>query len=237
MQTWFQKVKRIVFAIYLFAIHAVVIYFVGDLLLRKYTSITPVDNSSVAAPTEVRAVPTPLPVPQYFGDTTNTNTNVNAISNAQPSYEAANSPGLIIPVVGVRPDQLIDTFTSARSEGRTHDAIDIMASSGTPVIAATDGEIVNCFDSERGGITIYQLTSDRKFILYYGHLQRRADGISVGTRVQKGTTIGFVGDTGNAGPGNYHLHFSIAIVTDPKRFSSGTYINPYPLLKNGEYPQ
>ena len=74
-------------------------------------------------------------------------------------------------------------------------------------------------------------------MLYYAHLQKRADGIAPGMTVKRGTTIGFVGDTGNAGPGNFHLHFSVAIVTDPKRFWSGTYLNPYPILKSGQYPQ
>ena len=105
------------------------------------------------------------------------------------------------------------------------------------MIAAADGEIAKFFDSQRGGITIYQLTDDKKFMLYYAHLQRRADEITVGTRVKKGATIGYVGDTGNAGLGNYHLHFSIAIVNDPKRFYQGTHINPFPLLKTGTYPQ
>jgi murein DD-endopeptidase MepM/ murein hydrolase activator NlpD len=112
-----------------------------------------------------------------------------------------------------------------------------MAPVGTPVVAATDGEIMRFFDSERGGITIYQMTNDRKFILYYAHLQRRATEITVGMNVRQGTTIGFVGDTGNAGVGNYHLHFSIARITDPKKFWTGVYLNPYPLLKAGSYPE
>jgi peptidoglycan LD-endopeptidase LytH len=138
---------------------------------------------------------------------------------------------LIVPVQGVRPDQLLDTFADARSEGRVHDAIDIPAASGTPVIAATDGQIVKLFQSERGGTTIYQLSNDQKLIFYYAHLQRYADGLSEGKFVRQGEVIGYVGDTGNAGAGNYHLHFSIAIATDPKRWWEGTNINPYPLLR------
>lgn len=191
----------------------------------------------MADPSEVKAVQTPLPVPEAFADPIDTNSNTNANLNSEPAPANPAAPGLIIPVAGVRPDQLIDTFSDSRSEGRFHDAIDIPAAAGTPVVAASDGEIVKFWDSERGGITVYQLTADRKYILYYAHLQRRADEISIGTRVQKGTTIGFVGDTGNAGTGNFHLHFSIAIVTDPKRFWSGTNINPYPVLKSGQLPQ
>lgn len=235
MGTAFQKVKRITFVIYLLALHLLLLYFIGERIVARYATIEPVETSAVNDPTERKPISTPLPVPESFADTIETN--VNSDSNAQSQSETVAPPGLIIPVVGVRPDQLIDTFTASRSEGSSHDAIDIAAPAGTPVVAAADGEIVKFFDSERGGITIYQLTADKRFMLYYAHLQKRAEGLSVGMTVRKGTTIGFVGDTGNAGAGNCHLHFSIAIVTDPKRFWSGTYINPYPLLKNGEYPR
>src|ERR1043166_7018644 len=138
---------------------------------------------------------------------------------------------LIIPVVGVKPEQLLDTFSDARSEGRVHDAIDIPAPGGTAVIAAADGQIVKLFQSERGGTTIYQSSVDRKLIYFYAHLQRYADGLVEGKFVKQGETIAYVGDTGNAGAGNFHLHFSIAVVADPKRYWEGTNINPYPLLK------
>ena len=161
-----------------------------------------------------------------------------------PSPQASESPGesilsgsfvgtlkLIIPVAGVKPEQLQDTFTDARSEGRVHDAIDIMAPAGTPVLAASDGEIVRLFQSERGGTTIYQLSPDKKLVFYYAHLQRYADGVVAGKFVRQGELIAYVGDTGNAGAGNYHLHFSIAVLADPKRYWEGKNINPYPLLR------
>jgi murein DD-endopeptidase MepM/ murein hydrolase activator NlpD len=131
----------------------------------------------------------------------------------------------------VRPDQLVDTFSDARSEGRHHDAIDIMAPAGTSVVAAADGEIIRLFQSERGGTTIYQLSTDKKFVFYYAHLQRYAEGLVVGKFAKQGEVIAYVGDTGNAGAGNFHLHFSISIVVDPKRYWEGTNINPYPLLR------
>ncbi|MEP6568737.1 MAG: M23 family metallopeptidase [Acidobacteriota bacterium] len=137
---------------------------------------------------------------------------------------------LTIPVAGVRPDQLLDTFTAARSEGRSHDAIDILAPAGTPVLAASDGEIIKLFQSDRGGTTIYQLSTNPKVMLYYAHLQRYAEGLTAGKFVKQGEVIAYVGDTGNAGAGNFHLHFSISIVADPKRYWEGTYINPYPSL-------
>jgi murein DD-endopeptidase MepM/ murein hydrolase activator NlpD len=164
-------------------------------------------------PTEL---PTPLP--------TVSPTPAEILFPSQPS-------GLIVPVQGVSRDQLSDTFTASRSEGRVHNAIDIMAPQGTPVIAVADGEIVKFHDSVPGGITIYQISSDGKYFFYYAHLQRRADGIAEKQFVPRGSTLGYVGDTGNAGPGNFHLHFAITKVADPKRFWEGENINPYPVLK------
>ena len=130
----------------------------------------------------------------------------------------------------MKSNQLLDTFADARSEGRLHDAIDIPAPQGTAVLATADGEIVKLFQSERGGTTIYQLSSDKKLVYYYAHLQRYADGLVVGKLVRQGEIIAYVGDTGNAGVGNFHLHFSISVIADPKRYWEGTNINPYPLL-------
>jgi murein DD-endopeptidase MepM/ murein hydrolase activator NlpD len=148
----------------------------------------------------------------------------------QPSF--VGRVELIIPVAGVKPEQLVDTFDAARSEGRIHDAIDIMAPAGTQVLAATDGKILKLFQSDRGGTTIYQLSTDEKTTYYYAHLQRYADNLTEGASVRQGDVIAYVGDTGNAGPGNYHLHFSISAVSDPKRYWEGTNINPYPLLRS-----
>jgi peptidoglycan LD-endopeptidase LytH len=145
--------------------------------------------------------------------------------------ETRSESHLTIPVAGVRPDQLIDTFDQARSEGRVHDAIDIPAPAGTPVLAASDGKILKLFQSERGGTTIYQLSPDEKTVFYYAHLERYADGLTEGSDVRQGDVIAYVGDTGNAGAGNYHLHFSIALLSDPKRYWEGSNINPYPLLR------
>jgi len=165
------------------------------------------------------AVGTPLPPPPPVSPTPS---NSNFFGTAS----------LIIPVAGIRPEQLLDTFDDARSEGRVHDAIDIPAAAETPVLAAAGGKIIKLFHSERGGTTIYQLSDDQKLIFYYAHLSHYADGLTEDQLVQQGQVIAYVGDTGNAGPGNYHLHFSIAIVSDPKRYWEGTNINPYPLLQN-----
>ena len=199
------------------------IYLLGERILTRYVTFENQPGASVSDPTEKTQIATPLPLPEAF------------IDQVQPTpslpQSTANDTALAIPVAGIRPEALIDTFASGRSEQRSHDAIDIPAPVGTPVVAAADGEIIKFFDSERGGITIYQTTADRRFVLYYAHLQRRADEIAVGTTVRKGTTIGYVGDTGNAGAGNYHLHFSIARILDPKRPWEGEFINPFPILR------
>jgi murein DD-endopeptidase MepM/ murein hydrolase activator NlpD len=147
-----------------------------------------------------------------------------------PAAPYVTSGRLLIPVAGVRPEQLRDTYNEARSEGRVHNAIDIPAPQGTPVVAAADGKIVKLFQSERGGTTIYQLGGDGKTVYYYAHLQRYADALAEGKIAHRGDTIAYVGDTGNAGAGNYHLHFGITIVDDPKHYWGGTDVNPYPLL-------
>jgi peptidoglycan LD-endopeptidase LytH len=152
-------------------------------------------------------------------------------NNSSTPTPLIQTSGLIIPVAGVRAEQLLDTFSGARGEGRVHDAIDIPAPKGTPVLAVANGKILRLFQSKPGGTTIYQLSSDEKFIYYYAHLDRYADGLGEGRIVSQGETIAYVGDTGNAGAGNYHLHFSIAMTSDPKRWWEGVNINPYPLLR------
>jgi len=150
---------------------------------------------------------------------------------AEGAHATSSAPAsLLIPVAGVRPEQLQDTYTQSRSEGRTHNAIDIMAARNTPVVAAADGTVIKLFQSERGGITLYQLGTDNRTVYYYAHLERYADGLAENRFMRRGQLLGYVGDSGNAGRDNCHLHFSIWLVTDPKHFWDGQNINPYPLL-------
>lgn len=151
------------------------------------------------------------------------------ISSDAHTAIAANA-SLLIPVAGIKPEQLQDTYTQSRSEGRTHNAIDIIAARNTPIVAAADGQIIKLFNSERGGITLYQLGTDNRTVYYYAHLERYADGITENRFARRGEIIGYVGDSGNAGRDNCHLHFSIWLVTDPKRYWDGENVNPYPLL-------
>jgi peptidoglycan LD-endopeptidase LytH len=146
--------------------------------------------------------------------------------------DAVMAPGasLAIPVRGVRPDQLRDSYADARDGGRTHHAIDIMAPEGTPVVAAGDGTILRLRQGGIGGITVYELAPDGHTLYYYAHLQRYAAGMREGTPVWRGQVIAYVGDTGNAGRGNYHLHFSVSRLTDARRWWEGENTNHYPLL-------
>ena len=139
--------------------------------------------------------------------------------------------GLALPVVGVKPTDLVDTFDAARSAGRRHDAIDIMAPEGTPVIAAADGTIEKLFFSHGGGcITIYERATDPKWQYYYAHLSAYAPGLAEGQQVKRGQVIARGGHTGDASASGPHLHFAINSMGPGQRWWQGTPINPYPLL-------
>lgn len=139
---------------------------------------------------------------------------------------------LLIPVQGVTADKLSDTFTQARAGGaRVHDAIDIIAPRGTPVIAAGAGTIERLFQSGDGGNTIYVRSKDRRTLHYYAHLDQYAPGLLEGDKVQRGEALGTVGSTGNANEAAPHLHFAIMqIAPEAEWYDEGAAINPYPLL-------
>ncbi|HEX8905645.1 MAG TPA: M23 family metallopeptidase [Longimicrobiaceae bacterium] len=151
----------------------------------------------------------------------------------RPDAYVAPGATLTIPVLGVRPEQLRDSYDSPRT-GHVHHAIDIMAPGGTPVVAAADGTILRLRTGGNGGITIYQVAPDGRTLYYYAHLQRYAAGVHEGMAVWRGQVLAYVGDTGNAGAGNYHLHFSVGWLTDPRRWWESENVNPYPLLA-GDY--
>jgi murein DD-endopeptidase MepM/ murein hydrolase activator NlpD len=140
--------------------------------------------------------------------------------------------GLAIPVAGVSVQQLVDTFTQARAGGsRVHDAIDIMAPTGTPVVAAAPGIVEKIFLSDGGGgKTVYVRSDDGLWSYYYAHLNDYAPGLKEGQRVSRGTRLGTVGFSGNANPAGPHLHFAINRMTPGEKWYDGTPVNPYPLL-------
>jgi murein DD-endopeptidase MepM/ murein hydrolase activator NlpD len=135
--------------------------------------------------------------------------------------------GLLIPVAGVLPQDLVDTYTQARAAGHVHDAIDIMAPRGTPVIAANDGTVVKLFTSVRGGLTVYQFAPQGKIVYYYAHLDRYAPGLAEGQQLHRGDPIGVVGSTGNASADAPHLHFEVGVLGAQQHWWQSTPIDPY----------
>jgi murein DD-endopeptidase MepM/ murein hydrolase activator NlpD len=153
-----------------------------------------------------------------------------AATSAMPVGAAPPAGHLMIPVRGVSPADLSDNFDQDRG-GRRHEAIDIMAPAGTPVIAAGAGTIERLFQSDAGGNTIYVRTVDRNALHYYAHLQGYAQGLKEGEAVRPGQPLGTVGSTGNADPAAPHLHFAVLrIAPSASWWESGAAIDPYPLL-------
>lgn len=146
--------------------------------------------------------------------------------------------GVAIPVLGLDADDLSDTYTQSRGGGsRVHNAIDIMAPHGTPVIAAAPGKVEKLFYSNGGGgITAYVRSPDSRWIFYYAHLDQYAPGLKEGQIVKQGDPIGTVGSTGNANPQGPHLHFAIHRMGPSEPWHEGTPINPYPVLAGTPAP-
>lgn len=216
--------RKILIVAYLLVLHVMAFLYVRGAVEREFGQAVNPAAAATAKAIQAQTILQQLAAPASSGmyDTMRRYTSL------------ATTPGqLMIPVAGIHKKDLQDTYTQSRSGGRVHNACDIMAPAGTPVIAAADGEIAKFFDSDQGGITIYQWRADKQQVYYYAHLQRRAAGIREGDYIQRGTVIGYVGDTGNAGARNFHLHFGISMPTAPGKYYAGTEINPYPLLMNG----
>ena len=134
---------------------------------------------------------------------------------------------LLVPVNGLKASSLHSTFGDPRSPTRAHEALDILAPRGTPVVAATDGKIVKLFTSARGGLTVYQFDAEERYCYYYAHLDSYATDLKEGSVVSRGQTLGYVGTTGNAPPGTPHLHFAINRLGPDKHWWEGEPIDPY----------
>jgi murein DD-endopeptidase MepM/ murein hydrolase activator NlpD len=154
-----------------------------------------------------------------------------------PSEQADGAPLLAkrrvgLPIANLELQDIHDTFDDARGGGeRRHEATDIMAPRGTPVLAAVDGIIKKLFTSVPGGLTIYQFDSQEQYCYYYAHLDRYATDAREGMLVKQGTVIGYVGSTGNADPAAPHLHFAIFELGPDKTWWKDTRpVDPYPIL-------
>jgi murein DD-endopeptidase MepM/ murein hydrolase activator NlpD len=141
--------------------------------------------------------------------------------------EALRAQAMVVPVAGLTPKDLVDSFDDKRGGSRQHNAIDIMAARNTPAIAATSGTIARLHNSVAGGLSIYQRDRSSRFVLMYGHLDSYRPGLKEGDSVRRGEIIGFVGSTGNANPLAPHLHFQIMRSENPGDWWRGTPINPF----------
>ena len=117
---------------------------------------------------------------------------------------------------------LTDTWGAARSQGRSHEGIDIFAKRGTPIQATTQGIVSKVGENTLGGRVVF-IIGPGGAGHYYAHLEDYAD-ISPNDWVNAGDIIGYVGDSGNAKGTPPHVHYGIYI--------NGSAVNPYPLLQN-----
>jgi murein DD-endopeptidase MepM/ murein hydrolase activator NlpD len=189
-----------------------------------------VEIAKNAAPSaSVSALPTPKELASDSLVATPAPNDSNAV-RPTPEELAQLASDLTIPVVGVEPKDLLDTFDEARGSHR-HNALDIPAPKGTPVISATPGRVLRLFTSQAGGLMVYTSDPTDRFVLLYGHLDHYVNGIADGMPLQKGDTIGYVGTTGNAPPNLPHLHFGIARTSNVTRWWTGIPVDPRPLLR------
>jgi peptidoglycan LD-endopeptidase LytH len=181
----------------------------------------PASPSSEAPPPTARAIAAPESQP-VLGDAERM-----VDENLSDDIRELRRKSLLIPVNGMKAASLHSTFGDPRGPTRAHEALDILAPRGTPVVAVTDGRVVKLFSSARGGLTVYQFDPEERFCYYYAHLDSYAPDLKEGDAVTRGQTIGFVGTTGNAPPGTPHLHFAINRLGADKRWWEGDPIDPY----------
>lgn len=151
---------------------------------------------------------------------------------AADATAVAHLGGMLFPVPGVDSTRLDDSFDAPRDGGvRKHNAIDIMATRGMPVLSVQDGRILRLSRSAKGGITLYATDLEEQFVYYYAHLDRYHPSVYAGRPLLRGDTLGYVGTTGNAPQGAPHLHFQVMHMPVDRKFWNGPAINPYPLLR------
>lgn len=180
-------------------------------------------SACAAVPAPAAGPPTPVPEPARLPDATA------GLTAADEARLALAGRRLIVPVAGVEASGIADWF-SARRGSRTHDALDIMAPRGTPVLSADDGRVLRVSENRSGGLTIYATDPGERLVYYYAHLDRYAVGLNAGRPLTRGDTIGFVGTTGNAPPNTPHLHFQMMLMHESGRYWEGVPVNPLPFL-------
>ena len=129
---------------------------------------------------------------------------------------------LPMPMKGVRPSQVANTFGAPRSEGRRHEGVDVFASRNTHILSTTKGVVVSVGENRLGGRTVAVLGPGAQWH-YFAHLESYGK-IRVGQWIPAGYTLGTVGDSGNARGTPPHLHYGVY------RFPRKAF-DPLPLLK------
>ena len=189
----------------------------------------PATRSDSLATAPAKAPPTPRELTADTLGATPPPNDSNAV-RPTPAELSQLASDLVVPVIGVQPKDLLDTFDEARGS-RRHNALDIPAPRGTPVISAAGGKVLRTFTSQAGGLMVYTADPTDRFVLMYAHLDRYANGVADGMPLQQGDTLGFVGTTGNAPPNVPHLHFAIARTSNTARWWTGMPVDPRPLLR------
>ncbi|MGV3517502.1 M23 family metallopeptidase [Luteitalea sp.] len=178
-------------------------------------------------------------VPRTSPPATSSDTNADAARATAPegrplttdtAVATLRARALTLPVQGIEPGALVPSFSEARGS-RVHEALDIMAPTGTPVVAVDDGRVARLFRSDAGGLTVYQFDPSQRIAYYYAHLRDYAAGLAEGQPVARGQVLGYVGSTGNARPDAPHLHFAIFVLGPERRWWEGTPIDPYVVLQ------
>lgn len=143
-------------------------------------------------------------------------------ARARALFAPLNGSALYMPVVGVQPVELYNSWGASRDGGRRrHKGIDIFAPKGTAIVAVADGVVSYIGEQPKGGLCLW-LTTENGTSFYYAHLDRWAAGLYEGMEVRSGDLLGYVGNTGNAKSTPPHLHFGIN--------DNDEMVNPYPVL-------
>lgn len=199
-------------------------------------------RAHASEPASVEHTPPPVVVPPAAAPKTATELPAPPALNPPPASTPVTVPtvpheeaaltmrNLGLPIANLKRSDIQDTFNDTRGSDRRHEATDILAPKGTPVVAIDEGNVVKLFNSLRGGLTVYQFDNQQIYCYYYAHLDHYAPSLREGMLLRKGDVVGYVGTTGNADANTPHLHFAIFQLGPDKRWWKGTPIDPYPLL-------
>ena len=188
---------------------------------------------TTACAAALRPLPPMAPLPEPPAESpapAETRADAPVVAEYDPDVAWLRDRGLLVPVAGIGPAQIADTFNDARDGARRHNAVDILAPRGTEVLAAEDGVVLRVGTNALGGNVVWTSDAGRRFAFYYAHLEGWSRGLREGLTVSRGDVIGYVGTSGNAPQHTPHLHFQVLRIADAKRYANGTPLNPLPFF-------